>query len=75
MLNGPVRCGGVQVEPGDIVVADEEGIVVVPAALAADVLLRAQARAAKDAARSLDDWEQAHRARIDTILRAKGFTG
>jgi 4-hydroxy-4-methyl-2-oxoglutarate aldolase len=75
VLNGPVRCGGVQVEPGDIVVADEEGIVVVPAALADDVLLRAQARAAKDAARSLDDWEQAHRARIDAILRAKGFTG
>src|SRR4051794_36972112 len=30
VLDGPVRCGGVQVAPGDVVVADEEGIVVVP---------------------------------------------
>src|SRR5579871_499509 len=30
ILNGTVRCGGVEVAPGDIVVADEEGIVVVP---------------------------------------------
>jgi regulator of RNase E activity RraA len=26
----PVSCGGVVVEPGDIVVADEEGVVVIP---------------------------------------------
>lgn len=29
-INVPVCCGGVVVEPGDIVVADEEGIVVIP---------------------------------------------
>lgn len=33
-LGGPVRCGGGEATPGDIVVADEEGIVVVPAARA-----------------------------------------
>ena len=74
-INQPVRCGGVLVSPGDIVVADEEGIVVVPLAQADDVLKRAQARAAKDAAESLEVWEAAHRARIDEILRGKGFTG
>ena len=31
-LNKPVRCGGIVVKAGDTVVADEEGIVVVPAA-------------------------------------------
>jgi regulator of RNase E activity RraA len=73
VLNGPVRCGGVDVAPGDIVVADEEGIVVVPSGRADTVLAAAQARAAKDAAQSLDAWEAAHRARIDAILREKGL--
>ncbi len=75
MLNGPVRCGSVSVEAGDVVVADEEGIVVVPVARADDVLQKAQARAAKDAAATPDSWEAAHRARIDDLLRKKGFIG
>ncbi len=73
ILNGPVRCGGVRVAPGDIVVADEEGIVVVPSAQQDALLAKAQARAAKDAAETLDAWEAAHRARIDAILKSKGF--
>ncbi len=72
-INQPVRCGGVQVSPGDIVVADEEGIVVVPLADAERVLKAAQARAAKDAAETLESWEAVHHARIDDILRKKGF--
>ncbi len=74
-INAPVRCGGVLVAPGDIVVADEEGIVVVPLAQAEAILKQAQARSAKDAVESLADWEKAHRAHIDEILRQKGFTG
>lgn len=74
VLDGPIRCGGVAVAPGDIVVADEEGVVVVPAARAEAVLAAAEARASKDAAQTLDEWETAHRARIDEILQQKGFT-
>ena len=36
-INVPIACGGVVVNPGDIVVADEDGIVVVPPAAAPDV--------------------------------------
>jgi regulator of RNase E activity RraA len=75
VLNGPVRCGGVAVAPGDLVVADEEGIVVVPAERAEAVLRQAEARAARDAAETLDAWEAAHRARIEAILKKKGITG
>jgi regulator of RNase E activity RraA len=73
VLDGPVCCGGVQVAPGDMVVADEEGIVVVPAARLDTVLEAARARAARDAAQSLDEWESEHHARIDAILRDRGF--
>ena len=74
-LNTPVVCGGVSVAPGDIVVADEEGIVVVPHAQAETILARAQAKAAKDGAETLDAWEAAHHARIEEILRRKGYAG
>jgi regulator of RNase E activity RraA len=72
-LNGQVRCGGVTVNAGDLVVADEEGIVVVPSARQEQVLLDAQAKLVKEAGESLDAWEQAHRARIDKILSENGF--
>lgn len=58
--------------PGDIVVADEEGIVVVPLARAAEVLARAQAKAAADAAEDLEGWAQKHRERTEAILKQKG---
>ncbi|WP_406286751.1 RraA family protein [Streptomyces sp. NBC_00209] len=74
-LNEPVRCGGVIVCAGDVVVADEEGIVVTPALSADEVLAAARAKAAKEAAETLDDWEAAHRARIDKILADQGYTG
>lgn len=73
-LNGIVHCGGVEVAPGDIVVADEEGVVVVPADRQESVLEAAQERAAADAAQTLDEWEAAHRERIEAILRDKGFS-
>jgi 4-hydroxy-4-methyl-2-oxoglutarate aldolase len=41
--NIPVECAGVTVRPGDIIVADEDGVVVVPQERAAEVLKRAQA--------------------------------
>jgi len=75
VLDGPIRCGGALVEPGDVVVADEEGIVVVPGARADAVLAAARARAAKDAAETLEAWEAAHRSRIEAILKQKGVAG
>ena len=38
----PVKCAGVTISPGDIVVAGEDGVVVVPSARAAEVLKRAR---------------------------------
>jgi 4-hydroxy-4-methyl-2-oxoglutarate aldolase len=72
-IGGPIACGGVRVNPGDVVVADEEGIVVIGKARAEAVLKDARAKAAKDAAENLDEWERKHRARVESTLRAHGY--
>jgi len=47
-INVPIQCAGQLVNPGDLVLADEIGVVVIPAASAADVLKVAQAQAEKE---------------------------
>ncbi|GAA2855770.1 dimethylmenaquinone methyltransferase [Actinoplanes cyaneus] len=69
-----VRCGGVTVNPGDLVVADEEGIVVVPAGRHDEILASARAKLTAEETTTLDDWEAAHRARIEKTLGAYGFS-
>ena len=44
-VNVPIACGGRLVMPGDIIVADEDGVVVVPVGLAADLLGHAREHA------------------------------
>jgi 4-hydroxy-4-methyl-2-oxoglutarate aldolase len=61
-VGGPVILGGVNVQPGDVVVGDRDGVVVVPAAEADAVLAKAQRRAEKE-----EDFRQAIREGRSTV--------
>lgn len=72
-INVPITIGGVTVNPGDIVVGDEDGLVVVPLADAKEVIERTRALAQREqdimqkiSAGTLD------RSWIDQTLKAKG---
>lgn len=57
-VNAPIVCGGVSVLPGDIVVADGDGVIVVPRAKAGEVALYARATLDKDKAARTKAYEQ-----------------
>jgi len=73
-VNYPISAGGIVVQPGDVIVADENGVVVVPRGNSAEIAARLEERAAADAdylaavARGefSNDW-------VDGVLREHGL--
>ena len=72
-INVPVSCGNTVVMPGDLVVGDEDGVVVVPREDAADVLERVNALEAGETKRiAAIRAGELFKAEIDDTLRARG---
>jgi RraA family protein len=74
-INFPICCGGIVVNPADLVVADGAGVVVIPQEIASELLQRLYAQRANMATylagvklgQFSNDW-------VDRILREAGFT-
>jgi regulator of RNase E activity RraA len=76
-INVPVTCGGITVNPGDAVAADENGIVVMPPAEVADLAAKAAAAKAGEprTRRRLDAGEKLSDIRGTLeFIRSRGFT-
>ena len=52
-INVPISCGGISINPGDIIVMDEDGVIVIPLQEAETVLKNARAFQEKDEAKLL----------------------
>lgn len=72
-INVPVSCGGVTVYPGDIIVGDRDGIVVISPKDAAEVAIKAKAKLQEEQAkfRAIEDGT-INRAWVDKTLNEKG---
>ena len=81
-VNVPAQCGGVAVHPGDLVVADDDGIVIVPPANLADVASAAEAaltrmplaRAWVQHGGPMGEITGLEAAEIQALLQARGWT-
>ena len=46
-LGQAIHCGGIRIEPGDLIIGDDDGVVAVPLAAATDELSNAATRASR----------------------------
>ncbi len=71
-LCASIYCGGIKVSTGDIIVADIEGIVVIPKSRKYEVFSMASKKASEEATLTLAEWEANHREKIaQAIISAK----
>ncbi|MBP9532154.1 MAG: RraA family protein [Syntrophaceae bacterium] len=72
-VNTPISCGGAMIEPGDIILADKDGVIVIPKRDAEAILKAAQKFAASDNAKLLAAQNgTADRAWVEKSLAEKG---
>lgn len=72
-INVPISCGEISIHPGDVIVGDADGVIVIPIADASEILKAAQAFALKDAKKlNRSKAGTPDRAWVDKTLQEKG---
>jgi regulator of RNase E activity RraA len=73
-VNVPISCGEVSINPGDIIVADSDGVIVIPKKDAAEILVEAEKLQATDAAKVIESGKgTVNRSWVEKTLVEKGF--
>ncbi len=68
-LNTPIVAGKVAVNPGDIIVADEEGVAIIPKNKADEVYEQTKIKMDGELAMGLEKWSQNHRKKIESFYK------
>jgi regulator of RNase E activity RraA len=68
-VNIPIIAGGISVNPGDIIVADEEGVAVIPRDNAEEIYYQTKTNVEKEKAMSFEQWATNHKDKIDSFYR------
>ena len=66
-LNTPIVAGGIAVNPGDIIVADEEGVAVLPKEKANEIYVESKTKLEDEKAMGFEQWAKNHRKKIDSF--------
>jgi len=66
-VNIPIIAGGISVNPGDIVVADEEGVAVIPRDNAEEIYYQTKTNVEKEKEMSFEQWAANHKEKIDSF--------
>lgn len=66
-VNVPITAGGIAVNPGDVIVADEEGVVVIPKDKAQEIYEQTKANVEKERAMTFEQWADNHKNKIDSF--------
>lgn len=66
-VNIPIIAGGISVNPGDIIVADEEGVAVIPKDNAEEIYYQTKTNVEKEKATSFEQWAANHKEKIDSF--------
>ncbi|MED7789151.1 RraA family protein [Francisella sp. 19X1-34] len=72
-MKTPIKCGGININNGDIIVADEEGIVVIKPENAQDLLAKTKAKQTKESKQSLKEWQAEHYQKISSLVTSLGL--
>lgn len=73
-VNVPIACGGISVNPGDVILADPDGVIVIPRKDAAGILKEAkQFKAADEAKLAAAKNGAANRDWVEKLIKDKGF--